>query len=365
MNLRSSLKVMLLALAVSPIVAGSCESWCEKLLDTNNWYLLPKIGVAPSIFAGRAHQQLVVPRAGIDYVNCVPSISECVEREGLLNNFANVLQETCCLPKFSNMFRQGVLHVGFELGYQTCDSNCLTFFEFDYNRASGRCQNPCGDFITGQASVGCSAANCNTGCSTTSSCTKNACGYQATDTSLSDICGLRDDYSNYTAYGAYVGGRHFTDRFWCDSTSFWFGYKVGILHRKQVNSCSVLTLTNDCTATGGQCASTQDVALRRAIFCKSNSVSGGVQLGFDYCYNDCLSFLLGFEVVASAGLKGNRNLPLAINTYTDNTTPVAGDIFNCSNIPSNIMVGNTGTLVQFPIWIGVRWDFGGFINPCC
>lgn len=358
MNLRSSLKVMLLALVVSSVAAESCNSWCDQIFDTNNWYLLPKIGVAPSIFAGRAHQQLVVPRAGLDLVDCsVSGAGECVERDGLLNNAANVLQETCCLPKFSNMFRQGVLHVGFELGYQTCDSNCPVFFEFIYNRANGRCQNPCGDYITGLASVGCSARDCNTDCSTSRDCSKNSCGFQATTDSFSDICGLRDDYSNYSAYGAYIGARHFTDRFWCDSTSWWFGYKVGILHRKQVNSCSVLRVQSDCE---GTCEEGRDITLRRAIFCKSNSVSGGVQMGFNYCYSDCLSFLLGFEVVASCGLKGNRNYPISSDLYADNNT----SIFECSNVPTNILVGNTGTLVQFPIWIGFQWDFGSFCNPC-
>lgn len=356
MNIRSSLKVMLLALVVVATPAQSCDTLCDKLFDTNNWYLTPKIGVAPSIFAGRARQQLVVPRAALSLTEC--SISPaCLQADGAIDNFANVLQETACLPKFNDMFRQGVLHVGVELGYQSCDSSCPVFVEFVYNRANGRCLTPCTPYYTNKASIGCTN-DCNTSCTTKTSC-KDSC--TPTAPSLSNICSLSDNYSNYSAYGAYIGGRHFTDRFWCDSTSFWFGYKVGILHRKQVNSCSTLTVTSDCLLT--DCTSTQNITLNRAIFCKSNAVSGGIQIGFDYNYSDCLAFQLGFEVVASSGLTGNRNYAIDLAAITE-TAPNTGRLIDCSSLPSNILVRNSGTLVQFPIWFGIRWDFGSFCNPC-
>lgn len=362
MNIRSSLKVMLLALVAVATTTQSCDTICDKLFDTNNWYLTPKVGVAPSIFAGRARQQLVVPGAALARTNC-PTASlpdTCYDRDDIIANFANVLQETACLPKFNDMFRQGVLHVGVELGYQACDSSCPVFVEFVYNRANGRCVTPCSPYYTNKASTGC----LNNDCSTKTNCTtKTSCQNSCTPTapSLSAICGLKDNYSNYSAYGAYIGGRHFTNRFWCDSTSFWFGYKVGILHRKQVNSCSTLTITNNANVT--DCTSTQDLTLNRAIFCKSNSVSGGVQVGFDYNYSDCLAFQLGLEVVASCGLKGNRNYAIDLAAVKD-INGTAGLLFENINLPSNIMVGNTGTLVQFPIWFGIRWDFGSFCNPC-
>jgi hypothetical protein len=368
MNIRSSLKVMLLALVVSPFAAKSCDTLCDKLFDTNNWYLTPKIGVAPSVFAGRARQQLVVPRAALNLVSCSSSTTpnDCVESTGLLDNFANTLQETACLPKFNDMFKQGVLHVGVELGYQSCDSSCPVFVEFVYNRANGRCVTPCNAY-TVVASTGCANNDCNTSCTTKSSCadscTPSAQALDAQNNAISNICNFRDSYSNYSAYGAYIGGRHFTNRFWCDSTSFWFGYKVGILHRKQVNSCSILTVPNNC-AEAVLCNSTQDLNINRAIFCKSNAVSGGIQFGFDYNYSDCLAFQLGLEVVASSGLTGNRNHTIDIAAITDDTGRT-NVIYDCANLPSNILVRNSGTLVNFPIWFGVRWDFGSFCSSSC
>jgi hypothetical protein len=109
------------------------------------------------------------------------------------------------------------------------------------------------------------------------------------------------------------------------------------------------------------CEDAQEIQVRRAIFCKSNSVSGGVQMGFDYNYNECLSFQLGFEVVASCGLRGNRNHAFDIAQVKN----AAGDaLTNDLNLPSNILIRNTGAVVNFPIWFGVRWDFGSFCDPC-
>jgi hypothetical protein len=351
---------MLLAL-----VAGSAhaEYACEGPFESGNWFVKPKIGVAPSIFASRrARQQFVVPRAAQDQAVCNTQ-GNCGTCDGQgggapvcpatcnINNFANTLQEGPCLPKFSDMFRQGVLHVGVELGYNVCDRSPW-FLEFVYNRASGQCIPQCGEYITNAATAGCTA-DCNTDCKT--SCADSCC---PTGDTLSNICGIQDNYDDYTAYGGYLGARYFTDRFWCDSTSFWFGYKVGILHRNRVDSCSTFLFPN---SDEPSCEDAQEIQVRRAIFCKSNSVSGGVQMGFDYNYNECLSFQLGFEVVASCGLRGNRNHAFDIAQVKN----AAGDaLTNDLNLPSNILIRNTGAVVNFPIWFGVRWDFGSFCDPC-
>lgn len=345
---RSSFRVvMLLAL-----VAGSAQAdyACEGPLEAGNWFLKPKIGVAPSIFAGRrARQQFVVPRAAQDPALC-GEIQFCN-----VNNFANTLQEGACLPKFSDMFNQGVLHVGVELGYNVCDRGPW-FVEFVYNRASGKCVSPCGDYITNKATVGCTK-DCNNDCSTSTNCADDC---NPTGDTLSAICNIIDDYGNYTAYGAYIGGRYFTDTFWCDTTSWFFGYKVGILHRNAVEACTTLVVPN---STEGLCTdgNTQNIEFRRAIFCKSNSISGGLQMGFDYCYSDCLSFQLGFEVVASCGLRGNRNHTIDLEAINDSD---GEPLRNLLNLPSNILIRDTGAVVNFPIWVGLKWEFGDLCNPC-
>ncbi len=339
--------VLLLALVASNASAFFNDGCGEGPFEAGNWFVKPKIGVAPSIFAShRAHQLFVVPWAGVNADNCGDACN--------VNNFANVLQEGPCLGKFSDIFHQGVLHVGVELGHNICE-NSVCFLEFIYNRASGKsdCIDP---FITNQASAGCTPDCDKSDCSV--SCKTDCC---PTGDTLSAFASVQNEYDDYQAYGGYLGSRHFTNRFWCDSTAFWYGFKVGILHRNRVDATTNIVYNIDsenCT----QCTedTTIEQCLSRAIFCKSNSVSGGLQMGFDYCYNDCLSFQLGFEVVAACGLRGNKNHAIDINTLTcdDNQS-----VTNCLALPSNIIVSNTGAVVNFPIWFGLRWEFG-CCNPC-
>ncbi len=354
MTNRSSFRVIMLL----AFIAGSAQAdyACEGPLEAGSWFVKPKIGVAPSIFAGRrARQQFVVPRAAQDQARCEVSTPECN-----VDKFANTLQEGPCLPKFSDMFNQGVLHVGVELGYNVCDRSPW-FLEFVYNRASGKCIQPC-EYITNKATAGCTK-NCNTDCNTdcTTSC-NDSCS--PSGDSLSAICNLIDNYGNYSAYGAYIGGRYFTDPFWCDTTSWFFGYKVGILHRQAVEACSTLVVPSSGTDDGlcNDAIENQNIEFKRAIFCKSNSISGGIQMGFDYCYNDCLAFQLGFEVVASCGLRGNRNHAIAISDIknTETQDPLTDDL----NLPSNILIRDSGALVNFPIWVGLKWEFGSWCDPC-
>ena len=348
----TSLKVVaLLAIAGTALADYDCGP-----LEAGTWFVTPKVGVAPSIFAShRAHQQLVVPWAGVDQTitGCASTV---YDDRCNVNDFAKVLQEGPCIGKFGDIFHQGVLHVGIEVGHNVCD-NSAVWLEFIYNRSSGKCE--CFDpYITNKATIGCTV-DCNTDCDV--NC--NDCCPVAP--SISDICSLTNDYDNYQAYGAYVGYRYFTNRFWCDSTSWYAGFKVGILHRRRIDACTTIEVPKDCGLGSTQCdvANRQTItAFNRAIFCKSNSVSGGLQTGFDYCYNDCLSFQLTIEIVASCGLCGNRNHPIDIDTVfkDSNKDPMT----NCASLPSNFIVGKTGAVVQFPITLGLQWNFGG-CDPCC
>jgi hypothetical protein len=340
--------VMLLAL-----VASESSAFTSHFHDGEaHWYVMPKIGVAPSIFVKKSTPQLiVVPAAALTPATGI----------GDSALYANVLQETPRLPKFSDMFHQGVLHVGIEIGRSICERS-EAFLEFVYNRASGKCYGYCNPFVTLKAAEGCSADDCNSSCSSSSSSCSSSCddGCPTGDT-LSIISSLQDNYESYQAFGGYIGARHFTNRFWCDRFSFWYGYKVGMLHRKAVDSCSTIVYNTE----GIQvCTGTDSVSntLNRAVFCKSNAVSGGLQIGFDYCWSDNLSFQLGGEIVASAGLRGNRNFANDVTKVTCGTTPVA--LPNTALLPTNFIVSNSGTVINFPIWLGMTWEFGGCFSSC-
>ncbi len=334
------------------LVASNMEAFLKQFHEGEaHWYIMPKIGAAPSIFAShQAHQLMVVPFAGVD-----PTLCNNVDvRTCNVSNFADILQETPRLPKFGDMFHQGVLHIGFEIGRSICDRS-EAFLEFVYNRASGKCYGYCNPFVTLQSFVGCSPSDCNNDCSSSSSSCDDGC---PTGTTLSDIASMQDNYENYQAFGGYLGARHFTNRFWCDRFSFWYGYKVGMLHRKAVDACTNIVYNvsayTECTS------DTIESTLNRSIFCKSNTVSGGLQGGFDYCYSDRLSFQFGFEVVASSGLRGNKNFPIDISNITCGATPLT----NIAKLPSNIIICNTGAVLNFPVWFGMTWEFGGCFSSC-
>lgn len=315
-----------------------------------HWYFMPKLGAAPSIFAShQAHQLMVVPFAGVDQTACLTAPTCNV------GNFANILQETPRLPKFGDMFHQGVLHVGFEIGRSICERS-EAFLEFVYDRASGKCYGYCNPFVTLKSFVGCPASDCNSDCSSSSSDCDNSC---PTGDTLSNIASMQDNYENYQAFGGYVGARHFTKQFWCDRFSFWYGYKVGMLHRKAVDACTniVYDLSNYSVCTG---TTSLETTLNRSVFCKSNTVSGGLQAGFDYCYSDRLSFQFGFEVVASSGLRGNKNFPIDISSIKCGQTALT----NVALLPSNIIICNTGAVLNFPVWFGMTWEFGGCFSSC-
>lgn len=331
-------------LALLSVVAGSLNAYsdeCGGPLERGSYYVMPKIGVAPGIFSGRGHEKSVWPLAGVECVDkgtgftCIPEINP--------TNQNNILQQDACkLPKFGDIFSNGVLHVGFEVGRNVCD-NSQVYLEFVYNRASGSCVNTENQRFA--AVDGCAGNDC---CPTTNN---SALGTWSRTT----------QYDDYSAYGGYIGSRHYwNNSFFCDRAYFWGGFKFGILHRKQVCACVTLPETTETVESQGD----YTLAARTitpAIFCKSNAVSGGLSLGLDYCINDCLTALIGFEVVASCAFKSNQNyrLPLAEVTVPDGGTFVSGNFSQATNIT----FGNTGTFVQFPIWAGLRWEFD-WCNPC-
>ncbi len=161
--------------------------------------------------------------------------------------------------------------------------------------------------------------------------------------------------ANYSSFGAYIGNRHYFNRMWCDRASFFLGLKVGIMHRNQVDVCSTIPQIPE-TGT----AVFPQIVLNNVAICKSNSVSGGVQIGLDYCINDCLAFLVGFEVLATCPFKVNRNIPVTLRTPVDGS-----DVSKLSQpFPTNVIVGSTGTFLQFPVWAGLRWEWDMCCDPC-
>jgi hypothetical protein len=337
-------------------------------LEARRWGLLVGAGVAPGFFKNRGFDQTVWPASG---VNCpVNNITggnlTCDQIYRVLNNPLNVFQQSACkLPKFNKLFTNGVVHVTGQISYNVC-CNTQFFLEGVYNRARGsNCLNitsnnyaaPAYCQSNGNCSTNCSTSSCNTGCNTSCS-TSSSCSVTGTPLTTSQPTSYC--YSNYQAYGGYLGTRYYWNRVWCDRFSFFGGFKFGMLHRKQICATAsypayTASLSGSQTVYNFPAASNTYIA-----FCKSNAVSGGLQLGLDYCINHCWSFLLGVEIVATSPFKSNRNVPL---TVVDPTGTAAGFGSNFAQ-PTNLLVAPTGTLLQFPVWAGFRWEFDWCKNSC-
>ncbi|MEX0848887.1 MAG: hypothetical protein WD055_01540 [Candidatus Dependentiae bacterium] len=312
-------------------------------LERGRWYVMPKIGVAPGIFANRGREQVVVPKAAVTCPLICTETGEAFSCNDIISSPGNVLQENQCkAPKFGDLFSNGVLHVAGEIGHNTCD-NSQWFIEAFYNRASG--SNVCLDGNYVLAPEGC-VKDCNKDCNT--NCTTG---------DVLTTWARNDCYDDYSAYGAYVGHRHYFSRVWCDRVSFFTGMKFGIQHRKAV--CVNTTVpAHDVTVDGTTYSFAEQENLSRVAFCKSNAVSGGLQLGADYCINDCLSFLIGAEVQVTSPFKGNNNARFTVATATGQDVPTLQ-----VPQPTNLLRCGTGTFVQFPVWAALRWEFD-FCNPC-
>jgi hypothetical protein len=139
---------------------------------------------------------------------------------------------------------------------------------------------------------------------------------------------IRERLSPFKAIGGYVGTRFFCDR-WFDSVSPFWGFKIGVVHHKAI--CAA-------TAVAGVASPTP-----LDIYHKNTVVSGGGQLGFDACVWGDLKFVFAAEIVATAGLKPNRNIVFADPAITLGFT--------------NFNQGDIGTELSFPITFGLRYDF--------
>lgn len=338
-----------LVIGVLLITAVSVVAYMDDCgsLQRGNWYIMPKIGAAPGFFTHRGYERRVVPlgSAANPAIVCtsIPVIGDrpVVQRD-LANNI--VQQNACRIPTFSKTFTNRVLDVGFEIGRNMSD-NAQLYLEYFYNRARGSCLNsPTENYA---APDGCAESSCSAVSSGPILTTSNPT-YQ---------------YSDYIANGGYIGNRYYhSKRYFCDNVSLWAGFKVGILHRKQVTAC-ITVPERTATVNGNVYTFAAATLPTRTIFCNTNAVSGGVSFGADYNICNSLSVLFGLEVLASCPLQPNGN---ANHILVEDPKPAASAPDIPSGFfaqPTNTFPGSTGVLLQVPVWVGLRWEWG-FSNGC-
>jgi hypothetical protein len=345
-----------------------CESNGCGPLESGRWGLLIGAGVAPAFFKNRGFTQAVAPRLGL---SCPYNVGET--NTLTCNNVYNVLtapqnvfiQSACKSRNFNKLFTNGVAHVTGQISYNVC-SNVQYFLEGVYDYARGnKCVNTTASYVAAPAY--CQNGDCNTSCNTNCNTSCNtSCNTGCTVTGNALFTGQPASvrYNNYQAYGGYLGARYYCNRVWCDRFSVWAGFKVGMLHRRQVCATASVAAYTATIPTFTTTYNFPAACNTFTAYCKSNAVSGGVQVGVDWCINDCWTVLLGVEFVTTSPLKANRNAIAAVVDPTLNGTATATGFGNNFTQITNYLVAPTGAMFQVPVWVGVRWEFDWCKDSC-
>jgi hypothetical protein len=152
---------------------------------------------------------------------------------------------------------------------------------------------------------------------------------------------------NYRVFDAYVGGRFYWGRYWCDRIAIFFGAKFGLVHHRTIS------LVNPSTITSTACPVSLPLVIAPGnttvpFFLKNTRPAAGVCAGFDWCLGCGWSFMVMGEIVASCGPKSNGNGNIVVPS-------------NCAQLPSilpsNLIVGSTGTELFFPVTFGFKYNF--------
>ncbi len=211
------------------------------------------------------------------------------------------------LPQFKRFFHLPWI-AGGQLGYAFTD--CFEFFvEFNYRSASRRVFEQTGVTIP------------------------------------NDVVAVTFRFNeNYKVFDAYIGGRVYWGRYWCDRIALFAGAKFGLVHHKSI--CFDFNIVSTCP---GSLPLTSPATT--PFFLRNTRPAAGFDLGFDWCLGCGWSFMIIGEVVASCGPKTNGNIIITTNGTPGNCTQLP------SILPSNLVVGGTGTELYFPVTIGFKYSF--------
>jgi hypothetical protein len=143
--------------------------------------------------------------------------------------------------------------------------------------------------------------------------------------------------NKYSAVSGYVGARYYTNLCWCDALLFFIGAKLGFIHRANIQASSLASAAIvDCG-----CPS----VFKRDIFRHATKISGGANIGFDYCWCNNWSLVLTAEVVASKGPRGNS----CVSLTTAEIVQLSGG--------GSLAVGSVKTEISFPVTFGLKYNF--------
>ena len=321
-----------------------CTSY-NKPLAASCWYITPKIGLAPALFTHRTPDLYVVPFAG----NCDSAPYGCntncnmITRQGgdesLVNCPANMLEQGCSFPKFGKIFHQPLLHIGSEIGYNL--SERITWYaDLIYNRARGKNTYVHQDLVRAL----------------------DGCNQNGDISPIFSTIRRSDKYASLSIFSAYIGTRYYSGPHCCSNMSCFVGLKFGIQHRRSAAVYQRVSyeVPDFALPLYKKAGIPLDRCFTQTALCTHTVPSGGIQLGINWFWKECSALVFAVEVVASSGIRTNQNI-----IYP--SIPILGDTpserdciekeLGTTNGNSNFIAGHIGTFIQFPIWIGLDWQY--------
>lgn len=145
---------------------------------------------------------------------------------------------------------------------------------------------------------------------------------------------------DYRAFDAYVGGRMYWGRYWCDRVALFLGAQFGLVHHNSV--CFDFTISPTLCSTSLPLTSTATTP----FFFRNTRPAAGLNLGFDWCLGCGWSLMFMGELIASCGPKSNGNILIS-----NNCTQLP------AILPTNLIIGGTGTELFFPVTVGFKYSF--------
>jgi len=290
-----------------------CGSWtdCCNALECGCFHVTPRVGFSPATYASKC-------KRCISYCSGVgTSQTPNIDDDSLKS-----VEHKKAFPDFSDMWEYP-WQVGLDLAYDL--SNCAqVFLDANYTQARGK------DIKYKVSS------------------TIYDCGpiqYVITDE-------FHEDFDDMKEVSGYFGCRYYSPRM-C-KVSILMGSKVGFRYR---NSVEYDLAIRETTKIGTADAVTGDLICKgkHTYFDSQTVVSAGVQLGLDIQINDCCAVVLMGEVVGSGTYCTRERKD---NRILDEGSTVESELDDDDILTSRkVTGGNTTTVVNYPVTLGVRLSF--------
>jgi hypothetical protein len=161
---------------------------------------------------------------------------------------------------------------------------------------------------------------------------------------------IREKYSDLESYGAHLGFRyHFP--ILCNRVSFFTGAKVGFKHWDTIKAKVEATFIDEVNG------EVEIDAGKFTYYPSSTVISGGFQVGLLFHITKCFSIQITGEAVGTGGFKFGNDVEIPRGEVNRIEEIGIDSIIRVADNTLIVPVRRTGTLMTFPVHVGIRLTF--------